>query len=174
VANDGKNTISVLLGDGDGIFRTQVQYAAGVEPLCVALGDFSGDGKLDLATADVVTGSVAVLMGNGDGTFQPFASYPANYGSAWTATGDFNGDGNLDLAVTGSDSNVVSILIGNGDGTFQSPVSYTVGSDPVGSSSETSTTMGKLILPWSTMELVRSRCCWATAMALFNRNWFSQ
>jgi hypothetical protein len=84
-------------------------------PVSVAVGDFNGDGKLDLAVTNTV--GVNVLLGNGDGTFQPAqffntVSYPVS-----VAVGDFNGDGKPDIAVAGGNS--VSVLLGNGDGTFQ-------------------------------------------------------
>jgi FG-GAP-like repeat len=62
--------VSVLLGNGDGSFQAPVNYSAGVETT-LALGDLNGDGKLDLASADIFSGEVTVLLGNGDGTFQP-------------------------------------------------------------------------------------------------------
>jgi hypothetical protein len=44
--------ISVLLSNGDGTFQTGVNYAAGTSPVFVAVGDFNGDGKPDLAVAN--------------------------------------------------------------------------------------------------------------------------
>ena len=61
--------MSVLLGNGDGTFQAHVDYGAVAYPYSVAVGDFNGDGKLDLATANGY--GVSVLLGNGDGTFQP-------------------------------------------------------------------------------------------------------
>ena len=44
--------MSVLLGNGDGTFQAAVNYAAGTTPCSVAVGDFNGDGKTDLAVAN--------------------------------------------------------------------------------------------------------------------------
>lgn len=99
-------------------------------PSDIAVGDFNGDGFLDMAwTSDASSGSVTILLGNGDGTFR--VSSPISTGSFSTSviTADFNGDGKLDLAVVNAGSGNVSILIGNGDGSFQSPVPYAVGSE---------------------------------------------
>jgi len=125
VANNGLgagNTVSILLGNGDGTFRPHVDYLAAAAPVAVVAGDFNKDGKVDLAVANG-TGTVSVLLGNGDGTFQAHVDYPTPGGAYSMAVGDFNGDGSADLAV-GTDSPVVSILLGNGDGTFQPHVDY--------------------------------------------------
>src|SRR5262249_52589849 len=71
VVNQGSNTVSVLLGTGDGTFQPKTDYATGATPRGVAVGDFNGDGKLDVAVADSGANSVSVLLGNGDGTFLP-------------------------------------------------------------------------------------------------------
>jgi hypothetical protein len=130
VANWGDNTVSVLLGKGDGTFQEAVNCAAGTGPLWVTVGDFNGDGKPDLAVANIA--GVSVLLGNGDGTFQPAANYPAGIGPRSITVGDFDGDGKLDLAVTNGTPAMyenVSVLLGNGDGTFQPPAIYTADHD---------------------------------------------
>src|SRR5205814_830564 len=61
---------SVLLGRGDGTFRSEVRLAVGTVPLFLLAADVNGDGRLDLATANYVSGDVSLLFGRGDGTFQ--------------------------------------------------------------------------------------------------------
>src|SRR5205807_1565926 len=60
-----------LRGDGLGAFGTAQVFAVGMKPEFVVAGDVNGDGILDLAVANVNSGTVTVLLGNGDGTFQP-------------------------------------------------------------------------------------------------------
>ena len=59
-----------VLGNGDGTFQTNVNYGTGSGPSSVAIGDVSGDGKLDLVTTSSTLPILYVLLGNGDGTFQ--------------------------------------------------------------------------------------------------------
>ena len=122
VADYATNTVSVLLGNGDGTFQAHVAYATGRWPELVVVGDFRGDGKLDLVVSNSGDNNISVLLGNGDGTFQPAANYSVTGG---VAVGDFNRDGKLDLAV--ADSNSINVLLGNGDGTFEPPVNYSIG-----------------------------------------------
>jgi len=116
----------VLLGNGDGTFRPEVDYDTGTGATSVAVADFNGDGKLDLALG---TGNlaVAVLLGNGDGTFKPHTDYAVAAGVYAIAVADVNGDGVPDMVVATTVSNDVggiSVLIGNGDGTFKAHQDY--------------------------------------------------
>src|ERR1035441_900668 len=81
-------------------FLPAVNYGAGSGPISMAMGDFNGDGKPDLAVANRDSNDVSVLLGNGDGTFQAAVNYGAGSGPISMAMGDFNGDGKPDLAVT--------------------------------------------------------------------------
>ena len=62
--------MSVLLGNGDGTFQAGGELRRGLMPASVAVGDFNGDGKPDLAVTNSGSASVSVLLGNGDGTFR--------------------------------------------------------------------------------------------------------
>ena len=140
VANSGNpaagddGNASILLGNGDGTFQAAVNFAAGKNPSSLAVGDFNGDNRLDLAVinGDGGVGKVGVLLGNGDGTFQAPVDYAIGNGPGMVAVGDFNGDHRPDLVVENVLDATVSVLLGNGDGTFQTQVDYGVGGIPQG------------------------------------------
>jgi hypothetical protein len=136
-STDPSGTVSVLLGQGNGSFSAQVAYAVNSTPVSVAVGDFNGDGVMDLVVANNNTNAnqVTVLLGNANGTFGAKASLPVSSNAVSVAVADFNGDGKLDIAVadqSGNTGNTVSILLGNGDGTFQSHVEYFTAASPNG------------------------------------------
>jgi hypothetical protein len=133
VVNYDSNSVSILLGTGDGNFQPAVNYTVGGYPTAIVAGDFNRDGHLDLAVATYgyVAGSglVSILLGRGDGTFAAGATY-SMLGPEAIVTGDLDGDGKLDLAVLidGYSGNLsVNILRGGGDGTFQTGKNYGVG-----------------------------------------------
>jgi hypothetical protein len=124
VTNFTDNTISVLLGNGDGTFASQASYDVGTGPAWIATGDFNKDGNIDVAVANQNSNTISILMGNGDGTFQPQTTVTTGNVPVSVITAnihDSNGNGNLDLVVANHSDNTISILQGNGDGTFQSP-----------------------------------------------------
>ena len=143
LADQQSNSVSILLGNGDGTFQTPLTYAAGANPQYLAIGDFNGDGKPDLAVANsasltpTASGNISILLNNGNGTFQSAANYTAGTHPYAIVIGDFNGDGKLDLAVVndgaigGTDKGGLWILLGNGDGTFRAATNIGVGQNPV-------------------------------------------
>ncbi|PYJ97759.1 MAG: VCBS repeat-containing protein [Verrucomicrobia bacterium] len=122
--------VSVLLGKGDGSFRAAVNYSVGISPVSIAVSDFNGDGKPDLAVANFISGDVSVLLGKGDGTFQAAVNYVAGIYPVSVAVGDFNDDGRPDLVVANEESDNVSVLLAKGDGIFQAAVNYCAGAGP--------------------------------------------
>lgn len=87
-------------------FNPKTYLSGGVYAFSVAVGDFNGDGKMDLAVANqcpqnnCTAGAVSVLLGNGDGTFQAAQSYSTGgYEAYAVAVGDVNNDGKADLIV---------------------------------------------------------------------------
>src|SRR5262249_45258667 len=135
VNNSDDGTVSVLFGNGDGTFQAQVTYAVGTAPRTLAMGDFNGDGFLDLAVTNFGSNSVTILLGASDKSGNFTVKTPAvAVGTApvGIAIADFNGDGFADLAVTNSGANSVSIVLGKGDGTFQPQVAFTsnIGNSP--------------------------------------------
>jgi len=109
-------------------FNPQTYPSGGVYALSIAVGDFNGDGKADLAVANECpdsncnAGSVSVLLGNGDGTFQAPQTYSSGGSEAYAvAVADVNRDGKADLIVangcesaTHCANGVVGVLLGRG------------------------------------------------------------
>jgi hypothetical protein len=126
----GNNSVSVLLGVGDGTFPTHVEYPVPGHPSAIVTGDFNGDGKLDIATVDPYQSEISILLGNGDGTFQAHQEYLTGNHPVAMATADVNGDGKLDIIVVDFADNKVAVLLGNGDGTFKAHVDYATGNAP--------------------------------------------
>jgi Big-like domain-containing protein/VCBS repeat protein len=126
MASNGSQSISILLGNGDGTFQAQTTILpSSFGALSIAVGDFNRDGNLDLAVVipgdgqpGDGTGTVNILLGNGNGTFQPPQAYVVGTAPVSIATADFNGDGFLDLAVLNTGDNDVEVLLGAGDGSF--------------------------------------------------------
>jgi hypothetical protein len=121
--------VAVLLGQANGSFTGAGNANTGGDlPSSVAIGDFNGDGKRDLAIAHLNSGNVSILLGNGTGAFAFASGTPFSVGTrpASIAVADLNADNKADLAVAIADDNAVAILMGAGNGTFTANVNSPV------------------------------------------------
>src|SRR6478752_4781689 len=144
--------VSVLLGNdngagaGTGSFAAPTSVGIGSTPTSVAVGDFNGDGKLDLgATSNTYSryygyyygyygsysGNANVLLGNGDGSFSGPNVTPLGYGYFLSAAvARFNGDNIDDFATVNNYYGTVSVLEGNSSGYLQGPSDFYAGNSP--------------------------------------------
>jgi len=131
------STLAIFLGQGDGTFapaRTFPLKATGGTLSAVAIGDWNGDGKPDVAAVSNFGQQLDILLGDGAGGFLEAATTPTTEpGAQGLAVADLDGDGKLDLIVAHccgeSDG---TYLLGNGDGTFQPEQHLVSGSSPTG------------------------------------------
>lgn len=134
VANLRGNSVSVLIGRGDGTFQSSKNYEAGIAPWSLIVTDMDGDGAADIVVADRTGTQLSAFFGYGDGSFAPPVTFGASDAPAKllaelrsqgrqstgtsfasTALGDLNGDGVLDQVTALSARNRVSVLLGSGN-----------------------------------------------------------
>lgn len=129
------------LGDSSGSYALTTSYVLTTAPFqrlpvgdhpWGSIGDFNGDGILDIATANKWSDDVSVLLGQGDGTFGLETRYPLIGRPTDLLIADLNGDGILDLATPSYRDSNLSILKGKGDGTFEPATEMIVGGGPYG------------------------------------------
>src|SRR5215813_3413770 len=132
VLDDGNTSgVSVLLGNRDGSFQPFALFDCGCAfPVDVAVADFNGDGKNDVA--ETSSSGVSILLGDGAGNLGTPRVLTAGVAPDRIVAADLNGDRKIDLAVTNLGSNTVSIFLGRGDGTFGAANNITVGMGPDG------------------------------------------
>ena len=131
------NSVSVLLGVGDGTFLAKTDYATSDRPSSVVIADLNRDGKLDLAVSGHTTSYnnvdfVSVHLGNGDGTFVvPRVDYNAgDEGIVALSVADVNRDGIPDLLTANNRMNSVSVLLGTSTAGFWNRTDFGTGVDP--------------------------------------------
>lgn len=127
----GSDSVSVMLGIGNGTFTQAVNYRVGDQPEGLAVADFDGDAIADLAVTNWGSGTVSILHGSGTGTFSAPLNYYANPAPYGVIAVDVSQDGILDLVVANNSVAQISVMIGFGsggigNGAFSAPVSYPV------------------------------------------------
>jgi FG-GAP-like repeat/Bacterial pre-peptidase C-terminal domain/FG-GAP repeat len=110
-------------------FASAVNYTTAFASQSVAVGDFNGDAKQDLAVAND-SGTVSILIGDGTGNFGAATNFPAGDDPRQVVVGDFNGDGKQDLATANQGSDNVSIFFGDGTGNFGAATNFPAGTQP--------------------------------------------
>jgi hypothetical protein len=127
--NMGSNTLSILLGNGDGTFGDQVELNVCKEPRSLALGMFNSDPFPDVVLACSGADEVAVLFGRADGKFQEGTRYPVHRTPIAIAIDDLNGDQAPDLVVA-LRNDKIKVFLGTGTGEFTHGAQYEYGDTP--------------------------------------------
>jgi len=122
VANGSTHSIQIMLGNGDGTFTPGASFSVGSSPASVptsiVAGDFTEDGKLDLAVGVSPDSIVQIFVGDGTGNFTLVNTIPTVVNPVSMAVTDFNQDGFLDLAVANGQDNTVTVFLGRGNAAF--------------------------------------------------------
>jgi hypothetical protein len=116
----GGSSVLILLGNGNGTFTQGTNIAVSGNAETIALADFNGDHKPDIAVSDGQNYFTWIYVGQGDGTFN--LSETLSTGGNTLVAGDFNADGKQDLAFADSQSDTVGMFLGKGNGTFSGPM----------------------------------------------------
>lgn len=113
-------------------FSPATNYLVGsLHPSSVAIGDLNGDGKPDLAMANIFGDNVSILLGTGTGSFGTATTFAVGAHPMSVAIADLNGDGKPDLATANFHGGSVSILLGTGTGAFGAATHFRAGIRPI-------------------------------------------
>jgi len=115
----------------------KTDYAINGGAVAMAMADFNGDGKVDIAVGNdymfaTSTNGMAVLLNNGDHTYSAPILYLSGTMILDVSVGDMDGDGDIDMAVLVDYQDQAIVLLNNGNGVFSVSNSYVTGSNPTG------------------------------------------
>jgi hypothetical protein len=125
------NTIAVVLNKANNTisFNPATTLATGATPISATLADLDGDGKLDIAVANLTAGSISVFQGMAAGAFAPGVLVTTQIlHPAAITTSDFDRDGSLDLVISGD--NYIEVRFGDGKLGFSRAISAYAGTGP--------------------------------------------
>lgn len=125
--SEQNNTMSVLIGLGNGNYANSVDYPIGNNPVKIAPADFNDDGFIDLAVANNHSNDVAVIFNNGDGTFASLTFYALGTNVIDVVADDYDLDGDLDFAAACNNGGFFRIYLNDGFGVFTSNGDYPLG-----------------------------------------------
>jgi hypothetical protein len=137
-AISGRFGIATVFGTGDGglSLGPDTLLPIGTNPTSIAVGDFNGDGKADIAVTNFQENpnddTLGVLFGNGDGSFAAPVSYKAGAHASFVATGSLRGDNHIDIIVANENfPGGVTVFLNDGNGGFTKSNTYFAGTNPV-------------------------------------------
>jgi hypothetical protein len=126
-SNTNDNSILVFFQNASGGLNPPVRYAVGANANSIAVGDFNGDGRKDIAVGKTGNG-IRVFWNDGSGGFTNFTDY-TTANSYWICAGDFNNDGRTDLAGIGWASGKVDVFTQATNGTLALTGQYSASYD---------------------------------------------
>ena len=119
------STLSTVAACGPPNFNAPLNLASvATDPLSVATGDFTGDGRLDIVTANEASDNITLFAANSGGGFNAGVNFPVGDAPRALVAADLNNDGKLDVATTNRGSGDVTVLLGDGAGGFPSVTNY--------------------------------------------------
>ncbi len=104
------DTLTILLGVGNGTFGSRVTIATGDSPYGLQVGDINNDGALDVMTADRGDSTLSLMIGNGDGTFRTRRTMTSGTNPSGLTLVDLDGDRVLDVVSSDESSSTLSIF----------------------------------------------------------------
>ncbi|CAF4034571.1 unnamed protein product [Rotaria sp. Silwood2] len=129
----GINSISIVLGHGNGTFANPILYSTGPDtaPRSIAVGDFNHDNCLDVTVANYGANTIGVFFGYGNGTFQDVIALSTGKGSRphSVTVFDINNDTHLDIIVANTGIDQVGVFLGYGNKSFTAQMTFSTGAD---------------------------------------------